>query len=89
MTTANLSDLANIGPTIENRLREVGIASRAELKKVGAVAAYLRIRKANPGKTMAVCYYLYSLEGALRGVHWDDLPQMTKDRLKKKFESSP
>jgi DNA transformation protein len=28
-----------------------------------------------------VCYYLYSLQGALMGVHWDSVPKNVKDEL--------
>jgi DNA transformation protein len=30
---------------------------------------------------MPVCYYLYSLEGALRGKHWDALGESVKRSL--------
>jgi DNA transformation protein len=76
-----LAGSANLGPTIIKRLNEVDIHSREDLQRVGAASAYRRIRAKNPGKTMPVCYYLYSLEGALRDVHWDDLPVGVKERL--------
>ena len=82
-----LSALQNIGPTIERRLNAIGVHSRADLARVGPVAAFRRIQKKNPDKTIPVCYYLYSLEGALRGVHWDDLPERVKIRLKNLVQS--
>lgn len=76
-----LSQLTNIGPTIERRLNAIGVHSRAELEKIGPAEAYRRISAAHPGQTMSVCYYLYSLQGALDGVYWDALPADTRARL--------
>jgi DNA transformation protein len=69
------------GPTIENRLNEVGVRTRADLKKLGAVNAYLRICAKCPHQTIPVCHYLYSLQGALMGLHWDDLPERLNSDL--------
>jgi DNA transformation protein and related proteins len=44
-------------------------ATVGDLRSVGAVTAYERICGKHPGETIPVCYYLYSLEGALRGQH--------------------
>jgi DNA transformation protein len=77
-----LRGLKNIGPTIEKRLRDVGIETAEQLARIGPAEAWRRISEANPGATVPVCYYLYSLEGALRGVHWDDLPAAVKRRLR-------
>jgi DNA transformation protein len=76
-----VEQLRNIGATIARRLREIGIHTRDELQAVGAAAAYRRICEAYPGKTIPVCYYLYSLEGALRDEHWDALGSQVKQQL--------
>jgi DNA transformation protein len=76
-----LGQLKNIGATIEARLREVGVRTAAELRRLGAIGAYRRIQAAYPEKRLPVCFYLYSLEGALRGVHWDSLPASVKAEL--------
>jgi DNA transformation protein len=78
---SDLEELRNIGKVVANRLRGVGISTRADLEKRGAAAAYLAIRDAKPGATLPRCYYLYSLEGALRDVHWDALPEEVKRAL--------
>ena len=77
----DLAELRNIGPTIKNRLNEIGVRTLADLKKVGAVNAYLRICASHPQRTIPVCYYLYSLQGALMDLHWDDLPERLKKSL--------
>ncbi|MDR2172912.1 MAG: TfoX/Sxy family protein [Burkholderiales bacterium] len=77
-----LKGLANIGTTIADRFSEVGISTVGDLRRVGVVQAYQMVRSNNPDKHIPVCYYLYSLEGALRGVHWNALPEQTKLKLK-------
>lgn len=76
-----LAQLRNIGPTIRRRLMEIGIHSRADLRRIGPVRAYRRICENYPNQTIPVCYYLYSLQGALMDVHWDELPGPLKDEL--------
>ena len=79
--SSSLQGLRNIGPTIAARLEEVGIHTASDLREVGAATAYLRIRAAYPGTTIPVCYYLYSLAGALRDVHWNELPLALQRQL--------
>jgi len=76
-----LRGLANIGPTIADRLEQVGVKTVADLRRVTPAGAYKLVRTNNPDKTTPVCYYLYSLQGALDGVHWNDLPKAVKDEL--------
>ena len=37
----------------------------ADLAETTSVKAFIKIREQHPDKTIPVCYYLYSLEGAL------------------------
>ena len=83
MPDTPLTDLRNIGPTIARRLCEVDIRTERDLRALGAAEAFRRIWKKRPGRRPPVCYFLYSLEGALRDVHWNDLPQDVKSRLRK------
>lgn len=76
-----LGSLKNIGKTIEKRLRDIDIHSREDLERVGSVDAYRMICSQHPGKTIPVCYYLYSFEGALMDLHWNAVPQPIKDEL--------
>ena len=82
--TSELSQLKNIGPTIERRLHEVGVYTKRELRALGAVQAYQRIKTNCPMQTISVRYYLYSLQCALMGLHWDDLPEPVKAELRRK-----
>ena len=76
-----LQGLKNIGPTIARRLAEVGVITVGDLKTVGVANTYKRVKAYNPTMTIPLCYYLYSLQGALEGVHWDDLSPEVKARL--------
>jgi DNA transformation protein len=84
---SGLGQLKNIGPTVERRLNEVGIHTRADLERVGPAEAYKRIRARHMVGTTPKCYYLYSLQGALTGVHWDDLPESVKEELSRAVEA--
>jgi DNA transformation protein len=78
-----LRDLMNIGPTIAARLEAVGIRTLGDLTRVGPAMAFQMVRDANPDVTMPVCYYLYSLQGAIEGKHWDEIDPDGKERLLK------
>jgi len=79
---SQLAALRNIGPTIELRLNAVGIYTREDLRRIGPAEAFLKMQAQTAGK-LPVCYHLYSLEGALTGRHWDDVPVATKALLLK------
>lgn len=80
-TSIPVEQLKNIGPTIARRLREIGVLTSGDLRALGAATAYRRICSKHPSKTIPVCYYLYSLEGALRNQHWDALGPQIKEQL--------
>ncbi|MBM9536566.1 TfoX/Sxy family protein [Desulfobulbus alkaliphilus] len=77
-----ITDLRNIGKKIAGRLNEVGIFSESDLRRVGAVNAYSRIKEKHPNKTLPVCYYLHSFEGALTEKHWNEISEQRKQQLK-------
>jgi len=76
-----LLGLKNIGPTIAARFKAVGIETVGDLRAVGPAEAYKRIKARHPRTTIPVCYYLYSLQGALEGKHWDALSPAVKETL--------
>lgn len=81
-----VEDLRNIGSTIASRLNEIGVYTEEDLRSLGAIEAHQRIREKYPEKTLPVCYYLYSFDGALEDVHWDDLPESRKKFLRKHLD---
>ena len=77
-----VSDLRNIGATVASRLHAVGIRTRGDLERVGAVSAYCEMRHRFPETRLSLCCYLYSLEGALRDEHWDIIGPQAKRELR-------
>ncbi|MDK3159588.1 TfoX/Sxy family DNA transformation protein [Kamptonema cortianum] len=75
-----LSRLQNLGPTIIAKLAKVGIKTTDDLTRIGPAQAYLLMQK-NEGKKLPVCYYLYSLAGALENKHWDHISTKKKQEL--------
>jgi len=82
MKNRPLSDLKNIGKTVSCRLHELGVTKEAELKKLGAAKAYKWLSEQTPNKHLPVCYYLYSLEGAIQNKHWNELSEKEKQKLR-------
>jgi DNA transformation protein len=77
--------LPNIGAECTAALRAAGIATAAELRRLGSVEAAVRIREALGAD--AVCRSrLSALEGAIRGVRWHAIPKPERDRLWEEFE---
>ena len=76
-----LRGLTNIGPTIADRLESVGLKTRGDLRKMGPAKAFNLVKSAYSDITIPVCYYLYSLHGALVDQHWNDLPLAIKEQL--------
>lgn len=76
----NLSQLKNLGPASQRWLQGVGIETEADLRALGAVDAYRRVKHAFPRQVSLVM--LYALAGVIHGCHWNDLPPGLKDKLK-------
>jgi DNA transformation protein len=70
-----------IGPVTERRLVEVGVKDGAALRKLGAVAAYQRL-KFRYGKAVTL-NALYGLEAVILGCHWLAIPEARKEELKR------
>jgi DNA transformation protein len=73
MNDRPLETLTNLGKVSARQLDEIGIKSEADLRAVGAAAAYLKL-KDHFGRGVSL-NYLYALEGALKGVRWDLMPE--------------
>ena len=73
-----LTRLRNIGSTVAKRLEEIGVFSEKDLEEMGSAEAYLRIQANYPESHLPVCYYLYSLEGALQNKDWREFSDRQK-----------
>ncbi len=62
-----MSELKHLGPTSQAMLANAGITSLAQLRGIGAVAAYVLARQSNPRASLNL---LWALEAALTGQPW-------------------
>ncbi|QCQ50866.1 TfoX/Sxy family DNA transformation protein [Bacteroides fragilis] len=72
--------------TFKGLVADLRIFTLADLAETTSVKAFIKIREQHPEKTIPVCYYLYSLEGALLNLHWNDIPSELKKELKDKIQ---
>ncbi|MBJ6978458.1 TfoX/Sxy family protein [Luteimonas sp. MC1895] len=63
--------MRNIGPKSAAWLRQVGLRTPEDLIDAGPLEAFMRIKRAGFKPSLNL---LYSLEGALRDCHWQDVP---------------
>jgi len=75
---SELLHLKNLGMSSVNILHAIGVNTREDLKNLGSVEAYRRI-KARGIKVSKVM--LYAVEGALLDLHWNELDINLKKRL--------
>ena len=74
-----LSDLKGLGPKSEKTLNKIGIYTKADLQKIGAVKAFIKLKKEsdfNPSLN-----YLYAMVGALENKHWTEIAKAERERL--------
>ena len=64
---ASLAALPNLGPKSQQMLEKAGIRSLAQLKKLGAVAAYSKVKHSGGSASLNL---LWALEGALTDLPW-------------------
>ncbi len=81
-----LAELPNIGREVARLLLAAGIRSPRELKRVGAVAAAVRIARIRPDDPPCRSM-LAGLEGAIRGRRWHEIPKTDRERLWKEYEA--
>ena len=79
-----LTSLRNIGKELEKKLKAVDISTAEELKSIGSKEAFVRLKLRDP----YICLvHLYALEGAISDIDFNQLPEETKQDLKKHSDS--
>ncbi|MCX7556097.1 TfoX/Sxy family protein [Xanthomonadaceae bacterium JHOS43] len=73
-----MSTPLNVGPKSAAWLRQVGVRTREDLVEMGAVAAYVKCKRAGFRPSLNM---LYSLEGVLMGCHWQKVPEARRTEL--------
>ncbi|MFC3151906.1 TfoX/Sxy family protein [Litoribrevibacter euphylliae] len=74
-----LSKLKGLGPKSEQWLNEIGIFTEAELRELGAVATFMKLR--HECSVQPSLNFLYAMVGALENVSWTKIAREEKGRL--------
>jgi hypothetical protein len=75
---ARLQDLPNLGPKTAAWLRAVGVASLEDLRRRGAVPAFVALKRSVPRTSLNA---LYALAGAIEGRDWRTIRRTRKLEL--------
>lgn len=70
--------LRNIGPKSAAWLRQVGLRTEEDLRAIGALEAFMRVKRAGFKPSLNL---LYALEGALTDCHWQEVPAERRSEL--------
>ena len=70
--------LRNIGPKGMAWLRQTGVRTLDDLKDVGALSAFVRVKRAGFKPSLNL---LYALEGAILDCHWQEIPDGRRSEL--------
>ena len=81
--TISIESLRNLGPKSSQWLRDAGINTIADLEQLGSVAAYRLVKERQPKVSLNL---LWAIAAGLQGKDWRELPEATKQRLRKKAE---
>jgi DNA transformation protein and related proteins len=70
--------LRNIGPKSAAWLRQVGLRTEEDLRAIGALEAFVRVKRAGFKPSLNL---LYALEGALLDCHWQEISAERRSEL--------
>ena len=74
----NLAACANLGPKSAAVLARCGIATFADLQRLGAVRAFLQVQRCGEPASLNL---LWALEGALTGLSWQEVARRHRTSL--------
>ncbi len=76
--TAQMESLPDLGPKSAQMPRSAGIRTLVQLKRHGAVEAYVKVRAVDKSASLNL---LWALEAALTGCAWQDVARNDRLRL--------
>ncbi|MCA9267370.1 MAG: TfoX/Sxy family DNA transformation protein [Planctomycetales bacterium] len=79
----SVENLRNLGPTSAAWLREAGMHTVAELRRLGPALAYRRVKKQQPKVSLNL---LWALAAGLADLDWRELTAAQKQALRKEIE---
>lgn len=74
-----LSTLKGLGPKSEKKLNEIGIYTKEDLEKIGAVKALIKLKEQSSIKPSL--NFLYAMVGALENKSWLEIAKTERERL--------
>ncbi len=80
----DLKSLKNIGTEMEKKLLSIDISDANTLKEIGSKEAFKKLKDIYPNVCLV---HLYTLEGAILDLNYNDLPVEIKEDLKKYSET--
>ena len=75
---ADAPSLLGLGPVSLRVLRAAGIATRADLEKLGSVQAFMAAKRVEPAVTLNL---LWGIAAAVMDTHWTKLPAEYRSSL--------
>lgn len=79
-----LRDMKGLGPKTEQQLMTIGIQSPEDLKRIGAVPAFLQLQRSS--LSAVSLNFLYALVGAIEDKSWQHIAKTEKSRLIQELE---
>ncbi len=70
--------LPNLGPMSQAMLNAAGIHTLADQHRLGSVAAYLQVKRQGGNASLNL---LWALEGAISGLHWQEVAREHRTSL--------
>ena len=77
-----IADMKNLGPKTAAMLGEVEIITADDLRKIGAVEAYHRLKLVFGARVSVIA--LYAMEAALKDCHWRAIQGEAKRDLRRR-----
>lgn len=82
---ASNDKIRNVGPKSAAWLRQVGVRTIEDLRRVGPIETFMKVKRAGFRPSLNL---LYAMQGALDDCHWADLSEEVKASLVQAAESA-
>ena len=77
-----IESLRNLGPQSGRWLREAGVDTADDLRRLGPVLVYQMVRRRQPRVSLNL---LWAMAAALQGMDWRELADAEKERLRREL----
>lgn len=81
----SIDTLRNLGPKSADWLRESGVETVGDLRRLGPVVAYLLVKERRPRASLNL---LWALAAGVQGRDWRDLSEAAKSRLRREVDAA-